>query len=173
MQTRTLVAAVVVLGMLAAGVFALRETLIPHEHAEADDGHGHAHAVGFSAGEPGNPRSPSRTIEVAMIERPDGRMAFEPSYIEVRRGEQVLFKTRNRGVVAHEMVVATLAENLAHAEEMKRNPDMEHIDPNSIRLVAGHEGEILWRFTRAGDFDFSCLISGHREAGMFGKIVVR
>ena len=88
MQTRTLVAAVVVLGMLAAGVFALRETLIPHEHAEADDGHGHAHAVGFSAGEPGNPRSPSRTIEVAMIERPDGRMAFEPSYIEVRRGER-------------------------------------------------------------------------------------
>lgn len=108
-----------------------------------------------------------------MIERADGRMAFEPSAINVRVGEQVLFKVRNRGALPHEMIVATLAENLQHAEEMKRNPDMEHADPNGVRIAANQGGEILWRFTKAGEFDFSCLIPGHREAGMSGKVVVR
>ena len=34
-------------------------------------------------------------------------------------------------------------------------------------------GDIVWRFTKAGEFDFSCLIPGHREAGMSGKIIVK
>ena len=32
--------------------------------------------------------------------------------------------------------------------------------------------ELIWQFTKAGTFDFSCLIPGHRPAGMFGTIVV-
>ena len=58
-------------------------------------------------------------------------------------------------------------------KEMKKNPDMEHDDPNGKRLGPGKTGEILWRFTKAGTFDFSCLIPGHREAGMSGKIIVK
>ena len=40
----------------------------------------HGHAT-YSAGEPGNPKKPSRTIEVTMSE-----MEFTPSRIEVKRG---------------------------------------------------------------------------------------
>ena len=56
---------------------------------------------------------------------------------------------------------------------MAKNPDMEHDDPNAKRLAPKKTGEIVWKFTKAGEFDFSCLIPGHREAGMFGKIVVK
>ncbi|MBN9438103.1 plastocyanin/azurin family copper-binding protein, partial [Bosea sp. (in: a-proteobacteria)] len=77
------------------------------------------------------------------------------------------------GELDHELVVATLEENLKHAIEMQKNPDMEHDDPNAKRLAPKKNGEILWQFTKAGEFDFSCLIPGHREAGMTGKIIVK
>src|SRR5262249_17370877 len=38
--------------------------------------------------------------------------------------------------------------------------------------LAAH-GEILWRFTKAGTFEFACLIPGRREAGMLGRVIVR
>lgn len=103
----------------------------------------------------------------------DGKMAFIPSRIEIKTGEQVKFVLRNNGVLDHELVLATLDENLKHAVEMAKNPDMEHDDPNAKRLAPNKTGEIVWKFTKAGEFDFSCLIPGHREAGMSGQIIVK
>ncbi len=34
------------------------------------------------------------------------------------------------------------------------------------------KAEIIWKFNRPGKFEFACLIAGHYEAGMDGKIVV-
>jgi uncharacterized cupredoxin-like copper-binding protein len=50
---------------------------------------------------------------------------------------------------------------------------MEHDDPNGKRLAPGASDEILWKFSKAGTFDFSCLIPGHREAGMSGSVAVK
>jgi uncharacterized cupredoxin-like copper-binding protein len=36
----------------------------------------------------------------------------------------------------------------------------------------GKTGEIVWKFNRAGRFDFACLITGHYQAGMTGTINV-
>ncbi|MEP9370042.1 plastocyanin/azurin family copper-binding protein, partial [Xanthobacter sp. VNH20] len=66
-----------------------------------------------------------------------------------------------------------LEDNLKHAEQMRKNPDMEHDDPNAKRIAPKKSAEIVWKFTKAGEFDFSCLIPGHRESGMFGTIVVK
>jgi uncharacterized cupredoxin-like copper-binding protein len=136
-------------------------------------GEGHSHAEEAAYGVPGDPKKPARTVHVTMRETGEGRMLFVPDRIEVRRGEQIRFLLRNNGDVDHEFVVATLEENLRHAEEMKKNPDMEHDDPNARRLAPKKTGEVLWRFTKAGTFDFSCLIPGHRESGMFGTIIVK
>lgn len=133
-------------------------------------GHGHGDETAY--GKPGDPKKPARTVQVVMSER-DGKMAFIPDRVEVRRGEQVRFQLRNNGELDHELVLATLEENLKHAAEMQKNPDMEHDDPNAKRLAPKKTGEIVWAFTKAGEFDFSCLIPGHREAGMTGKIIVK
>lgn len=144
--------------------------------ALADPGHkpgqGHSHAVEATYGVPGDPKKPARIVQVVMRES-DGKMLFQPDRIEVKKGEQIRFMLRNNGEVDHEIVLATLEENLKHAEEMKKNPDMEHDDPNAKRLGPKKTGEILWRFTKAGEFDFSCLIPGHRESGMFGTVIVK
>jgi uncharacterized cupredoxin-like copper-binding protein len=131
--------------------------------AAAHEQHG-----GYSAGEPGNPRKPAREIVVLLNE-----MDYSPAVIEVKRGEQIHFVLRNVGTEAHEFLLATTAENLKHAEAMKKNPDMEHDEPNGLRLGARKSGEILWKFSKAGTFEYSCLIPTHREFGMIGKVIVK
>lgn len=122
----------------------------------------------YSAGEPGNPKQPSREIVVLMSE-----MDYTPSKIEVKRGEQIRFVIRNVGSESHEFLLASTVDNLKHAEQMKKNPDMEHDEPNGVKLAPNKAGEILWKFTKVGSFEYSCLIPTHRELGMIGKIVVK
>jgi uncharacterized cupredoxin-like copper-binding protein len=132
-------------------------------------GHGDEHETAY--GKPGDPKKPARIVQVVMRES-DGRMLFIPDKLRIRKGEQIHFQLRNNGEIDHEFVVGTLEENLKHMKEMEKNPDMEHDDPNAKRLKPKTKGEIVWQFTKAGTFDFSCMIPGHREAGMFGTIVV-
>jgi uncharacterized cupredoxin-like copper-binding protein len=138
--------------------------------ALADAGHSHGEERAY--GQPGDAKKPGRIMQITMREA-DGKMEFVPNRLEIRKGEQVKFVLRNNGELDHEIVLATLDENLKHMAEMAKNPDMEHDDPNAKRLAPKKTGEIVWKFTKAGEFDFSCLIPGHREAGMSGKIIVK
>ena len=134
---------------------------------------GQAHdAQHFSAGEPGNPKQRSRLVTITMREA-DGKMTFTPARLEVRRNEQIRFVLKNEGVLDHEFMLATKEENAKHGELMLKYPDMEHEDPNGKRIKPNEKNEILWRFTKAGEFEFACLIPGHYQAGMFGKIIVK
>ena len=136
-------------------------------------GHSHGGPDGETAfGKPGNPKLPARVIKITMTEG-DGNMKFTPSVVEVKKGERVRFVLENQGDLDHELVLATLEMNLAHAKEMEKNPDMQHDDPNAKRVGSKKSSEIVWMFSKDGEFDFSCLIPGHREAGMHGKVVVK
>jgi uncharacterized cupredoxin-like copper-binding protein len=147
--------------------------LIPGAALAGPGGKGHSHAHSeFSAGEPGDPKKPARIMQVTMNEG-DGKMMFIPDRLEVKRGEQVKFVLRNNGELDHEFILASTEENVKHAEEMKKNPEMEHDDPNAKRLQPKKTTEIVWKFTKAGQFEYGCLIPGHREAGMTGTIVVK
>jgi uncharacterized cupredoxin-like copper-binding protein len=147
---------------------------MPADHAHMhDDDHGHQHDMSDTPfGKPGNPKAKSRTINLTMVEG-NGTMAFEPNMIMIKTGEQVRFNIINKGALDHEFMLATLEMNLQHAEDMKKNTAMEHDDPNGRRIASGQTGEIIWLFNKAGNFDYSCLIPGHREAGMTGQIVVQ
>jgi uncharacterized cupredoxin-like copper-binding protein len=126
----------------------------------------------FSAGEPGDSKQPARVVRVIM--REDGKkMLFEPAYITVHKGEQIRFVLNNDGTESHEFVLATVTENRKHAQFMKKHQLMEHDDPNAKRLTPFTEGEIVWKFTHRGTFEYACLIPGHHEAGMHGTIDVK
>jgi uncharacterized cupredoxin-like copper-binding protein len=143
-------------------LIALAGTAVP---AMSHEQHGHE---SYSAGEPGNAKKPARTIEVTMSE-----MEFNPTRIEVKRGEQIKFIIRNAGTEDHEFLLATTEDNLKHAEVMKKNPRMEHDDPNGVRLAPKKTAEIIWKFTKAGTFEYACLIPDHRDYGMTGRIIVK
>ena len=128
----------------------------------------HEHHSIYSAGEPGDPKQPSREIVVEMSE-----MDYSPSRIEVKQGEQIRFVVRNMGTEDHEFLLASTADNLKHAAMMRKHPHMAHDEPNGLRLARKQSGEILWKFTKSGTFEYSCLIPDHREYGMTGKVVVK
>lgn len=137
-----------------------------HEHSHA---HGHAHDTDESAiSQPGDAAKVDRTITIDMSDK----MRFTPSNIQVRKGETVRLIVRNQGKVRHELSLGTQKDLLTHLEAMKKYPDMEHDEPNSVSLDPGKQGEIVWQFTRAGTVHFACLIPGHYEAGMKGAVRV-
>ncbi len=139
----------------------------------ADPGHSHGSTPQYSAGSPGDPKKPSRMVLVTMKETDDGKMVYIPSKFDIKKGEQVRFIVTNAGEIPHEFVLASTEENLKHAEEMKKNPEMEHDDPNNKTIQPKKKAEILWRFDKGGTFEISCLIPGHREAGMLAGVDVK
>lgn len=100
-------------------------------------------------------------------------MRFTPADITVKRGETVKLVATNKGQVLHEMVLGTSEELKKHADMMKKFPGMEHDEPHMAHVKPGKSGEIVWQFTKAGEFQFACLIPGHFEAGMVGKVTVK
>lgn len=136
---------------------------IAHEGEDDDD---------FAAGKPGDATQSFRVLEVTMSEK-DGAMVYTPAEINVKLGEQIKFIIHNAGALKHEFHLASVQQNASHRIEMQKNPEMEHDDPNAQSVEPGKDAAILWRFSKPGEFEFACLIPGHYEAGMHGKIVVK
>ena len=122
--------------------------------------------------EPAGTQPRDGELQVSMEER-DGKMLYIPAQVEIRKGETIKFVIYNNGELDHEFVLATTEENLKHAEAMEMNPEMEHDDPNATRVAPRQTSEIIWKFTKPGQFEFACLIPGHRDAGMFGSVDVK
>ena len=120
-------------------------------------------------GREGDPKKVTRSIGVDM----NDTMRFSPSTLEVKRGEVVRFQVKNSGKVMHEMVLGTMQELKEHAELMRKHPGMEHDEPYMAHVAPGKTERIVWHFTRVGEFYYGCLVPGHFEAGMIGRIVVR
>ena len=116
----------------------------------------------------GDAKAARRTIEVTMSDN----MRFSPDRIEVKQGDTVKLVVKNSGKVLHELVLGTRKELEEHAALMARFPGMEHDEPYMAHVPAGKASEMVWTFNRAGEFDFACLIPGHYQAGMMGKVIV-
>jgi uncharacterized cupredoxin-like copper-binding protein len=120
-------------------------------------------------GRAADPGKAKRTIQIEMTDQ----MRFEPSEISVKRGEIVRFVPVNKGTVMHEMVLGPLEDLKQHAELMKKRPGMAHDAPYMAHVPPGKSGEIGWQFTKAGEFFYGCLVAGHFDAGMIGKVTVK
>jgi uncharacterized cupredoxin-like copper-binding protein len=120
-------------------------------------------------GRQGDPRKVTRTIAVDMYDS----MRFRPADIRVKQGETIRFVISNKGKMLHELVLGNMGELKEHAELMKNHPGMEHNEPHMAHVNPGEKAVIVWQFTKAGEFHYACLMPGHFEAGMVGRIKVR
>ncbi|HEY5898887.1 MAG TPA: cupredoxin family protein [Burkholderiales bacterium] len=150
-------------------LFSALIAVTPYAWAAGEHQH-HPVAKEASFGRAADPRKAKRTIKVEM----NDQMRFIPAQITVKRGEVVRFVPTNKGKVLHEMVLGTMEDLKQHAAMMKEHPDMEHDEhePNAAEVRPGKSGQIGWQFTRAGEFYYGCLVPGHFEAGMVGKVIV-
>ena len=166
---------VVVLGALvSAGSYGAWQWLVRnpdwaatgHSHSETPDATSHASAL--------QAQVVTRSIAVRM----DDQMRFSPSSIAVQAGETIRFVVHNEGATAHEMVLGSAQEIAAHAQGMKQAASAnqgaahEHGHGVEITVAAGQTGELVVRFPVAGTVEMACLIPGHYEAGMRGKVEV-
>jgi uncharacterized cupredoxin-like copper-binding protein len=159
--------------MTKAKALLLAASLVAGNAAAHDDAHhsmaGHASASVPAFGRAADPAQAKRIIAIDMSDR----LRFTPAEVAVRKGEVVRFVVSNSGKLAHEFVLGTLAELKEHAQMMQNDPGMEHDAPHMAQVAPGKARSVAWQFMQSGEFYFGCLVPGHFEAGMLGKIVVR
>ena len=149
-----------ILTCAALGAFA--NPAAAHDHAD----HG---AKGEAFGRAGDPKKISRTIDLDLSDA----MRFAPAALAVKQGETVRFRLKNSGKVMHEMVLGTMQDLEAHAELMRKDAGMHHHGAaNMVHVAPGKTAALVWQFTNAGEFHYGCLVPGHFEAGMRGRITV-
>ena len=153
-------------------LFAFAFTLCGLPAMAHDQNHTAAESHGSELGAPGKASDVKGTRTVVMRETPEGRMEFVPPVLEVKSGETLRIVLRNEGELEHEFFLASPEEIAEHAAMMGDFPDMQHEEPNAIRLQPGAHGEIIWKFGRSGHLEFACLIPGHYEAGMHGRVIL-
>ena len=155
--------------ILAAAIAAFA----PLAHGDARHEHKHKAAGPVSPaerafGRVGDPKKVSRTVDVDMSDQ----MRFTPAELAIRQGDTIRFRVKNSGKVMHEMVLGTMAELKKHAEMMQKHPGMAHDEPHMVHVAPGKTGTVTWQFTKAGEFHYACLVPGHLEAGMTGRVKV-
>ena len=118
---------------------------------------------------------------------------YEPSKIEIKKGETVKFVVKNKGELVHEFNIATKTMHLKHQPEMmmlveneiilldkidkkkmmemaKKNPSMLHSHSTSVLLSPGESADLIWKFTNSLKIEAACNVPGHYEAGMIAEI---
>ena len=160
----------IILTLAVAAALLTGGTAFPHSgtHVNKPAAYDYSKAEEMPFGKAADPAKAGRTVKVAMGDT----MRFAPARITVKRGETVRFVARNDGKLMHEMVLGTRADLEAHAEMMRKHPGMEHDEPYMLHVPPGKSGQMGWRFTKAGEFLYGCLVPGHFEAGMVGTIIV-
>ena len=152
----------------ACAIYTLATASFSHENTSHKDTKATVVKEQKDWGIAGDTKSAKRVINLVM----NDTMRFTPSSITVRQGETVQFIVKNQGKQLHEMVIGTKKDLDAHAALMVKFPTMEHDEPYMAHVAAGKSKNLIWTFNRAGDFEFACLIAGHYQAGMVGKITV-
>ena len=119
-------------------------------------------------GRQGDPAKVSRTIDVDV----DDHLRYKPGEITVRQNDTIRFHVKNSGRQTHGMALGAMADLKEHVRSARTDPDMQQDESHTVRVAPGATGTLVWQFTEPGEFNYTCLMPGHFEAGMIGKIRV-
>jgi len=130
------------------------------------------HADSMPIGYPGEPVLIDRTVRISMLDASDRAMAYDLESVDIVQGETIRIVLTNEGSVAHDFVMASPEEIAAHRIQMRDVEDMAHEAGFAARVEPGESRVLIWKFANTGEFEFACLIPGHLEAGMRGRMTV-
>jgi len=159
-----------------------------HDHGTKSDTSGHMAGMQefetkladtSAFGMKGDSARVSRTVAIEATE-----IRYDIERLEFKAGETVRFVIINKGEQVHELTIGdaayqeTARKMMAHMAEMGMDlTSPEHAAAhasagNTVVVQVGETKEIVWTFTKAGSFEFSCNMIGHPEVGMKGPIEV-
>ena len=106
-------------------------------------------------------------------------IAYDLKRVEAVAGQPVSLTLDNQGVLEHDFSIVEIPligeVTTEHAEEPDDH-DMSQVDEEpTVHVAAAADGQSTINFTPAapGEYVFYCTVSGHREAGMEGVLVVK
>jgi uncharacterized cupredoxin-like copper-binding protein len=121
----------------------------------------------------------SRAIDVTMTDN-----AYQPTQLQVSKGETVTLRFKNTGMVKHEAIVGDDAMQMKHHDEMTASTaQMEHGNPghagqtsdtssDAITIDPSKSGELTRTFNESGSILIGCHEPGHWEAGMKATVKI-
>lgn len=112
----------------------------------------------------------TRTVEVTMVD-----IAYQPTTLNVQRGERIEFVFQNKGAIAHDAFIGDTAAQAEHEKDMreggsKGGHDKMGGEGNAITVEPGKTGRLAYTFDKPGAIEIACHEPGHYAAGM--KIAV-
>ena len=145
-------------------------------HEEAANGHGDADA--------GEATEVTYLADAHVDERLTVRMvdyAFEPEEITVRAGEIVEIEFVNDGVMEHDFSISHMQADVLtmgqhHGDDAHGHSDDGHghgdDDAMHVHLDPGESAVVRVKIHESGEFEFVCVVEGHRELGQVGVLRV-
>ena len=139
-------------------------------------------------GEKGKVAEVTRTVVIKMFDN-----YYVRSQFNVKKDETIRFIISNEGELVHEFNIATKEMHIKHQPEMMmmveneilfpdkidkekmkkmamKNSAMGHSHSNSVLLVPGEKGELIWKFNNKVKIEAACNVPGHYQIGMIAKI---
>ena len=119
-------------------------------------------------GRQGDPRQITRTIKLDMSDN----MRLTPTDLNIKQGETIKFVLKNAAKSPIGIALGTATEQKERTAMLKQFPKMEMNQPNQVQAKPGEAGELIWQFTKAGEFNFGCAAAACVSAGVSAKILV-
>jgi uncharacterized cupredoxin-like copper-binding protein len=103
-------------------------------------------------------------------------MRFVPDRIEVPAGKTVMIRMQNMDENQHDFEVGGLtAEIMARTGMKDESMDMDMsggMGTINMHSAAKGKASVTFRTDKPGTYDIYCTMTGHKESGMVGKLVV-
>jgi len=117
--------------------------------------------------------APARPAEITVEAK---EFAFSPAVIEVTAGQPVKLTFRNTGALEHDFSVMEfpMAGTSAATEPMGGH-DMGNMTAEPelhVAAMTGQTSALEFTPSQPGRYEFLCTVSGHKQAGMVGSLVV-
>lgn len=94
---------------------------------------------------------------------------YLPAALTVKAGTTVSFDVVNADPIAHEFVIGTAAQQLAHE---RGDPQDPHTGPGEALVAGGKSARVTFTFAKPGTLQYACHRAGHFRYGMVGTISV-
>lgn len=103
-------------------------------------------------------------------------LAFTPGTVEVAAGQPVKLTLQNNGALEHDFSIMEIEVEGVHEEAGEHDDEAGHtmtVDPElHVAAAAGTAGSLEFTANHAGTYEFFCSVTGHKEAGMVGTLIV-
>lgn len=108
-------------------------------------------------------------------------IVYDNARLEAAAGRPVKIALDNEGVLLHDFSISEIphtGEVVAAAGETAETDDHEAAmgheeEPDvHVAVAAGATGSVIFTPSAPGEYEYYCTVSGHKEAGMVGTLVV-